>query len=276
MNYNKITGSLFFMILLYGCTNINNQKYIKILNEELSKPAITNGFHFSTKLTHTPTIQFTLSGKNLFFAVDTASVGNFMLGSKSVKQIVNKKLYKIANMIDLDDGHILSVTIDKNVFLLDPKGIFTSGLKRNPYDGFIGLTYLEQYKNVVFDYKNKVIHFNQEPICDNELPMHKKNNLWFTIIECNGVESNALIDTGCFSVFINKQNVKNTINDDQLINIKLGSTVINNISLKYNNTLVTNKNARNTIYKNENIIGYPCFKDHVIQLDFENNVFRIK
>ena len=25
-----------------------------------------------------------------------------------------------------------------------------------------------------------------------------------------------------------------------------------------------------------NILGYTCFKDHVIQLDFKNNVFRIK
>lgn len=276
MNYNKITGSLFFMILLYGCTNINNHKYIKILNEEFSKPAITNGFHFSTKLTHTPTIQFTLSGKNLFFAVDTASVGNFMLGSKSVKQIVNKKLYKIANMIDLDDGHILSVTIDKNVFLLDPKGIFTSGLKRNPYDGFIGLTYLEKYKNVVFDYKQKVILFNQEPICDNALPMYKRDNLWFTTFKYNNIESNGIIDTGCFSVFINKSNAKNVITENKLIDIELGNIKINNISLKNNDTLITNEHARNTIYKYENIIGYPCFKDHVIQLDFENNVFRIK
>ena len=39
--------------------------------------------------------------------------------------------------------------------------------------------------------------------------------------------------------------------------------------------LITNKKALEII-ANENIIGYPCFKDHIIQLDYEHNVFRIK
>lgn len=95
-------------------------------------------------------------------------------------------------------------------------------------------------------------------------------------MECNGVTTNALVDTGCFSVFVNKPNVRVTIREAEIISVKLGTVEFNDISIAANKTLITNEDAKNGIYSNENIIGYPCFKDHVIQLDFEHNKFRIK
>lgn len=276
MKYKILLLTLIFILITQGCSKTKDVDYVKILESELPFSNTVNEIKFSTTLSHIPTIKYMLQNEQLYFAVDSASVDNYLLGTESVKKIVPHDIFNASKKILQTSSLFIKITLDNLEFFMDPNGILSAGKLRNPYDGFLGLTYLEQYKNVVFDYKNNVILFNQDPICDNELPMYKNNFGWYTIFECNGIESNALIDTGCFSVFINKQNVKNTIKEDLLINVKLGKTEINNITLRYNENFITNENARNTIFKNENVIGYPCFKDHVIQLDFENNIFRIK
>ena len=276
MNYKVLITFFSLLILLFGCFNSNSKSYTTVLNDELTSVDSDGKIPFSTTLTHTPTIKYKLEKSELFFAVDTGSVINFLLGSKSVENLVQKEVYSIAKKIKKQNTLDIRINFGNEQFLLDPNGVFSSGMKTNPYDGFLGLTYLEQFRNVVFDYVNKTISFNEEPICDNSLPMYKRDYVWFTTFECNGVKSNAMVDTGCFSVFINKPNVKATVGDDEIINVRLGNVECNGISILQNKTLVTNENAKNGMYKNENIIGYPCFKDHVIQLDFEHNTFRIK
>lgn len=268
---------LSFLVLLVSCSK-QNQNYIEVLSQELPLADSKKEIQFSTTLIHIPTIKFKVNKEELFFAVDSGSVSNWLLGTDSVKKIVPKDLYQASRKVNYKSSYRMSYTTDNMNFMLDPNYIFSAVLKDSPYDGFLGLTWLEQYKNVVFDYQKKTLSFNQEPICDNELPLYKNQqlNLWFTTFECNGVSSNALVDTGCFSVFINKPNVKSSVGTDEIINVKLGNVEIRDISIAANKTLITNEEAKNGLYKNENIIGYPCFKDHVIQLDFEHNKLRIK
>lgn len=261
------------IILFAGCSK--EQNYVEVLNSEISLADARKEIQFSTTLTHVPTIKHKLGNEELFFAVDSAS-GNYLLGTKLVKKIVPGDLYQAAKKVKQTSSYRMSFTSDNMVFFLDPNYIFSAVLKKSPYDGFLGLPYLEQYRNVVFDYQKKTIAFNQEAICDNELPMYKKDGWWYTTMECNGVTTNALVDTGCFSVFVNKPNVRVTIREAEIISVKLGTVEFNDISIAANKTLITNEDAKNGIYSNENIIGYPCFKDHVIQLDFEHNKFRIK
>ena len=265
-----------FIVLLAGCAK--KQNYAEILGAELPLADTKGEIHFSTTLSHIPTIKYKLGKEELFFVVDSASVSNWLLGTEAVKKVVPKDLYQASRKVNMKSSYRMSFATDGMGFLMDSNYIFSAVLKNSPYDGFLGLAYLEQYKNVVFDYQNNTITFNQEPICDNELPLYKNQNqnMWYTTFECNGVSSNALVDTGCFSVFVNKANVKATVGEDEIINVRLGNVEINGFSIAANKTLITNEDAKNGIYKNENILGYPCFKDHVIQLDFEHNKFRIK
>lgn len=263
------------MFVFGGCHRADMQNYAEILGSELPLADTKGEIHFSTTLSHIPTVKYKIQNEEIFFVVDSASVSNWFLGTKAVRKVVPEDLYRASKIVHTT---ILTYFTDNLLFLLDPNYRYSAVLKNSPYDGFLGLAYLEQYKNVVFDYQNNTITFNQEPICDNELPLYKNQtqNMWYTTFECNGVSSNVLVDTGCFSVFVNKANVKSTVGEDEIINVRLGNVEINGISIAANKTLITNEDAKNGIYKNENILGYPCFKDHVIQLDFEHNKFRIK
>ena len=63
-------------------------------------------------------------------------------------------------------------------------------------DGILGLTYFENNKNIVFDYKRNVILLNQDPISCFESNMTECNNLFFVNISIDSQKSTALIDTG--------------------------------------------------------------------------------
>ena len=211
--------------------------------------------------------------------VDTGSSVNVLLDSKSVQNLVRKDLaaneiYKLSKKTKYAT---LYCAFDNEPFLIDPNGIFSTGTKKNNFDGLLGLPYLLKNRNVVFDYINNTIYFNEEPICDTSSPMYQnKDGLYYTAIESNGVKTNALIDTGCYCVFVNKDNVKRTVQETGTVNIKLGNVEVSNLFVGSDETLITNAKAKNGTCKYENIIGHPVFKDHVIQLDFEHNVFRIK
>ena len=99
--------------------------------------------------------------------------------------------------------------------------------------------------------------------------MHNKyENILLIDIIIDDEKLKAIIDTGSkYIICPNKKSKK--------VNLKINSIEYKDIKIiKTNKKNTSKKNIE--MYKNENIIGYPCFKDHVIQLDFENNVFRIK
>lgn len=264
------------IFILSGCFHSKNQNYTDILNAELNDDVKKNEMPFSVSLTHIPVVKYKIDGKDIFMMVDTGAVTSTLLNTPAVRKIVPKDLFAASKKITLKSSYSLWYNCPDGSFLLDPKGIFTTGKLKYPADGFLGLPFLEQYKNVVFDYKTNRIYFNREPVCGNSISMRKVGLYWFTTIECNGVKTNAVIDTGCFNVFINKPNAKAAVGQDEIVNIKIGHIECNGISLKPNSTIITNKIAENGLFKNENVIGYPCFKDHIIQLDFENGVFRME
>ncbi len=264
-----------------GCTKSKNINYAEILNKELDIPHPSDRISFSTTLIHAPTIKYKINGVELFMVVDTGANRHALLNSKPVQNLVKKDLssneaYSLAKKSKYYAIYFYFDEEPSFPYILDPNGIFSTGMKKNNFDGLLGLPYLQKNRNVVFDYINNTMSFNEEPICDNSLPMYRnKDELWFTPIECNGVKTNALIDTGCNLLFINK-NKKRIIGEDKYANVKLGNVEINDLFLGSDKDVTSNEKAKNGNYKNENIIGYSVFKDHVIQLDFENNVFRIK
>ncbi len=265
-----------------GCTKSKNINYAEILNKELDIPHPSDKIPFSTTLIHVPTIKYKINGVELFMVVDTGSDRHVLLNSKPVQNLVKKDLssneaYSLAKKSKYYAIYFYFDEEPSFPYMLDPNGIFSTGMKKNNFDGLLGLPYLQKNRNVVFDYINNTMSFNEEPICDNSLPMHRnKDDLWYTTIECNGIKTNALIDTGSQDMFVNKSNAKHAIGNNTNINVMIGNIEIKNVFVSSIENTITNEKTKNGTLKNENIIGYSVFKDHVIQLDFEHNVFRIK
>jgi len=114
----------------------------------------------------------------------------------------------------------------------------------------------------------------------------------------NGETESCMIDTG-FNGFIIRQDFqKENVNNSEkffkneegnlLINNDIQTVVLSNVTYKKINAVYSGdgvvfdydestglNNAKNAlVYQTD--FGYPFFKNHIIQLDFENNVFRIR
>jgi predicted aspartyl protease len=172
-------------------------------------------------------------------------------------------------------------------------------------DGILGQDFLEQYKNVSFDYKNNYLVFNDNKISEHEIPLYTVHlvdsdqtaNYYAVDAIINGEKESCMIDTGLNSFTMRRDFQKDkSENYDEMFSGKydtvtgvMDTVVLSNITYKkitafyvtdssvgfsVDDTLHTDVTLNALIYQTD--IGYPLFKDHIIQLDFENHVFRIR
>src|SRR5574344_1352583 len=171
-------------------------------------------------------------------------------------------------------------------------------------DGILGQNFLEQYKNVSFDYKNEYLVFNDNKISEHEIPLYTihlvgnpQDNYYAVDALINGEKESCMIDTGLNAFTLRRDFQKDKLeNYDEMFSGKydsvtnvLETVVLSNVTYKritafyvagtganfaMGDALHPNETLNALIYQTD--IGYPLFKDHIIQLDFENHVFRIR
>ena len=226
---------------------------------------------------NSPFVRWRLNGQDLFMMVDSGCYDNYLLwngiNKAFPKFVINETFEKAESEF--------SVQMEKNKYVLDPYGIVSAGFIPDYFDGFLGLTWMKQYNNIVIDYVNNRIDYNQPPITDYDIPMNwndifgYKYAIPFTF---NGKEMYGMLDTGCYCTMVNLGIIGEEKNENGLYivhDFSIGNVKYESMEIKCIDEVLSNESMMIAFAK-QNTLGYPCFKDHVIQLDFKNNVFRIK
>lgn len=163
------------------------------------------------------------------------------------------------------------------------------------YDGVLGLNFYKNMDSVIFDYENNRIIFNDNQIDSNLIPLKILNDERGEgiYIDCfiNGELEPCLIDTGS-NVCIVRQDFQKERNKiyDLLISEKTKGNYVNIIksleicNIKYSNidfyySISTGLKcwpAAREYYKKHTGLGFPAFENHIIQIDFKNQLFGIK
>jgi hypothetical protein len=175
-----------------------------------------------------------------------------------------------------------------------------SPYEKESVDGLLGLPYFQRYSAVVFNYTNQLIKFTDEPITTGYIPMRLYfNSLLIIDFQADSFIESGIIDTGNNTFVIRKEFEKSTplLSDDEMSEylkkdipqkkgtykiekvkrIQIGENVYSDVNAIYGDYVFahTNEKARQ-MFNVCNSLGYTFWKNHVIQLDFKNMVFRIK
>lgn len=262
------------------------------------------------------TLNYTQSGcypiikiKNSFLLLDTGANFSFV-GRTGVCDLFYDNYEKILNQTnEIPKDNNLNILLQPVGYWILPSysdekksiPLFFTNTEITPFDGIIGEDCFQKFSNVIIDYKNKVIVFNGEKIKGESVPMIiDEDGLCFIEFLCSDIKEIGLIDTGsdCFiirSSFMEKTCNYNHITKEEIEELKKRKVKITepvNYSvkeikigkIKYKKILgmlgsdsrikmTDEARGRLTEYS---LLGFPFFKDKIIQLDYENKVFRIK
>ena len=184
-------------------------------------------------------------------------------------------------------------------FIYDPE--INKGFSTKHIDGYFNPACIPSVKRVTINYINNTIEINGEKLVNNIITMKKGvvlTNAYMITIIINGVEQTGIIDTGnnmlvvSNNSLINKSNLtteeevdyinnglisKTTAKDISISTLQIGNKCFNDVTAYYG-TDERFKTSPKTmrILSLYTSIGYPIFKDHIIQLDFESNEFSIE
>ncbi len=226
-----------------------------------------------------PVIKLMLDDKPYYFIIDSgASVNVF-----SSEEIFSKFLAEYDNSSRYKARYYCKVYSDY------------------PYvDGILGLPFLRTHKNVVVDYNQQNIIFDSDAICDDEVPMKNLyENFCFIEFTIDGKKEYGLIDTGgvYFSLrpgfgkklaFLDSNQIRKYLTGDSSIIRKpthfkkhrtlcIGTVELHDVvSINGDSEKIAALPDAQRFLQVFNNLGTLVFQDHVIQLDFENQVFRIK
>ena len=198
------------------------------------------------------------------------------------------------------------IRFTEKVFSYSPaeiKGYEVSG----DADATIGFAFFQEAKRITFNYKENFIEIDGPAIGDTEIPLHyfMATGHYFAPVIIDGKEDYALLDTGS-EVFTLREKafsrkIMCAMMEDQALTFSDFYKVISQVKLaategEYNTAdsftigKVTWEKVRalkNTdrhmhtgalsrqIIASSNNIGYPFFKDKIIQFDLEKMIFRI-
>ena len=279
-----LCGCMLVFCLLFVSCNSSEKKYVKEILFDLDKqlPQISNyNIHKfvidERTLFLSPVVRWNLNGAELFMMIDTGCYENLLWKNgikKALPDIVVTSSYK-------DPDVIMEAEIEKTKYWLDPYAFRAGGWEGVFIDGCLGLPWMEKYNNIVLDYVNSRIDYNQPPITDYDIPMNyggvidKSYCIPFIF---NGKEMYGMLDTGSYYTYVNLGVIGEEKGESGVYivhDFSIGNVHYEKMEIKSGDKVGCAEGAEWVFAKN-NVLGYPCFKDHVIQLDFKNNVFRIK
>lgn len=164
-------------------------------------------------------------------------------------------------------------------------------------DGIIGINFFKINNNILIDYNNKNIVIDGALLAGSPVSMSKLEELnMYTIpIKINNIKQNAIIDTGAVYFFMRNEykkskkysekdllsfideGIKSTpILEDKTVKLTIANTTINIIGHFPDANKYASTKSGYIIAQKVNLLGYDVFKNHKIQLDFENMEFRIE
>ena len=165
-------------------------------------------------------------------------------------------------------------------------------------DGIINLGFFGDTDNIIIDYKHKVLIINSEKKLKNSVAMQKFDvlNLYYINIDIDDIPQQAIIDSGS-SLFILREQYKSDsrfLEDDILavleqddlyerheeqkkkVKLKIGKYQTKLIAVLPDTDNYNATDSAKQIVNMINILGYPVFKNHKIQFDFNNMEFGIE
>lgn len=287
---------LFFIpiILMFSCKTNNSFK------KELANTDGEISFTLNCKdYKDRPVISLEDSGSIFYFMVDTGTTYSYLNenGLKKCNFDLNENISyeNITVTFNIEDKRFLPS--DKKIKISMPIGKRTE--KEKYVDGMLGIDFFTMYDNVVFDYKEKKLKFNQSPINENFVKMYKSSaNTYYIFYYVNGIEDFGLLDTGAM-VFVvretyktpyadfSEDEIKKMIEQSEVLNEKVSHINFENINIghtEYNNMkgylardkrLKAEDNAKKSC-RFKSSLGTPFYKNHIIQLDFKNSRFYIE
>ena len=153
------------------------------------------------------------------------------------------------------------------------------------YDGIIGKEFMQKAQRITLDFKNNVLVINGKKIKKNVLPMSVKafsdeiaNGEYLCIpAEIDGKIYDVIVDTGACSHGVNAIVVSGKFDFGEEVFVKIGNEVYDGVKVALlGNCDFDDKNLEthyDSFFANTIIIGNAFFKNHRIQLDFENMEF---
>lgn len=202
-----------------------------------------------------------------------------------------------------DQLKILINTLNCNYSVFNNVAFKFNSIQKQPYnngdtiDGIIGLNIFGEIDNIVIDYKKKQIEINVPCTLKNAVKMYQFEglNLFYVFIRINGIEQQALIDTGARYISIREDYKTNIIysvdeivdflrsdyhvkvekNTDMVLSFELGNYKYSGSVFKYTAEEFDCQIETRRFLRMINSLGFPFFSDKRIQLDFVNNLFCI-
>lgn len=293
-NLSKLLFAFFITIFMFSCKkNVSMEKELTEHNGEVIFSL--NCIDYKNR----PVVTIEDSGLIFYFLVDTGSTQSY------VNENFCKKINLRPEEYDNFEGGIVTLYIEDSRYLIDEKEhVLKMPVKKSEVfmekeiDGLLGIDFLSQYENVVFDYKRKKIKFNQLPINNYPIEMYKDiSDTFYFFYSLDGIKDYGLLDTGCDS-FIVRENYQTDyaeVSDDEIREIRNGPNLvkkkmdkvhfnkidIGKISYKnmYGYFAIDERVKMNAtaekVHRIRSIIGYSFFRNHIIQLDFKNSLFYI-
>lgn len=164
-------------------------------------------------------------------------------------------------------------------------------------DGVLCTLFFSKCKNVIVDYRKNEIIVNGDAIVSNGSPMRllKDTYLLSTKIKINGIEQDAIISPTLSAVYL-RDDYKSSkkYSDEEILHFCYNGTpryynnkyknivlTVDDIDMQCKGYFTSRRRGEITgdfvenMVRKINIIGYPVFKGHRIQLDFKNGLFRM-
>jgi hypothetical protein len=301
LNCNKeysenIFDKEFFFILDYNKSYIDCPVVFTVINDKKYYFSIDTGS--SVNKIYKRGIEKTYGSMR---ELDKAMVPVFINANKNTEYRSEYEIKKDLHTYYKNGGITINMALPDTDGLNGNKISFiVSPYEKESVDGVLGLPFLQRYSAVVFDYTNKLIKFTDKPISTGYIPMRLYfNSLLIIDFQADSFIESGIIDTGNGAFVIRKEFEKGTqlLSDDAMIEylkkdipqktrtykiekvkrIQIGENVYSDVNAVYGDYVfayATEKTRQAASVCNS--LGYTFWKDHIIQLDFKNMIFRIK
>ena len=272
-----------FLLYLCSCKNVKNAEFPFLIDYKRDTMP-----YFEVPLCDSDGNRF--SDETVCLGIDTGAPKTF-LNKNGIEYLFGSlddyHSWCKNNNYDIENPHIFvtlqNICLDFGAYTFSPIFLCDENEESEIYDGIIGYDILKQVQSIIFDFKRNVLVIGGKKIKKNKLPLKMvsfetekiQGDYFFIPVEINGKIYDAMLDTGARSKGIPAIAVMGNFDFSEEVSVKIGKVAYENVSA-LEDCGFDDKNLE-TYYKdyfvNTIILGNAFFKNHRIQLDFENMTF---